>query len=67
MVRQLASRPSVLVDPYALVPALEQLADVSRETNHPERKRFEAIFKQCRFLVWKPRLTTYCGYSATRG
>ena len=29
MVRQLASRPSALVDPYALVAALEQLADVS--------------------------------------
>ena len=37
MVRQLASRPSALVDPYALVAALEQLAGVSRETNHPER------------------------------
>ena len=58
MVRQLASRPSALVDPYALVAALEQLADVSRETNHPERRRFEAIFKQCRPLVREPRLAT---------
>ena len=58
MVRQLASRPSALVDPYALVAALEQLADVSRETNHPERRRFEAIFKQCRPLVREPKLAT---------
>ena len=58
MVRQLASRPSALVDPYALVAALEQLADVSREANHPERRRFEAIFKQCRPLVREPKLAT---------
>ena len=58
MVLQLASRPSALVDPYALVAALDQLADVSRETNHPERRRFEVIFKQCRPLVREPRLAT---------
>lgn len=55
MVRQLASRPSALVDPYALLAALEQLADVSREINHPECRRFEAIFKQCRPLVQEPK------------
>ena len=55
-VRQLASRPASLVDPYALVAALEQLADVSRETAHPERKKYDAIFKQCRPLVDEPRL-----------
>ena len=55
-VRQLASRPTPLVDCYALIAALEQLADVSRETVHPERKRFDAIFKQCRPLVDEPRL-----------
>ena len=58
MVRQLVSRPSALVDPYALVAALEQLADVSLETNHPERGRFEAIFEECRPLVREPRLAT---------
>ena len=58
MVRQLASRPSALVDPYALVAALEQLVDVSREINHPKRRRFEAIFKQCRPLVREPKLAT---------
>lgn len=55
--RQLASRPTPLVDPYALIAALEQLADVSRETVHPDRKRFDAIFKQYRPLVDDPRLT----------
>ena len=44
-VRHLASRPTFLVDPYALIAALEQLADVSRETVHPDRKRYDAIFK----------------------
>ena len=56
MVRQLASRPTTLVDPFALISALEQLTDVARETNHPERKKLEAIFKQCRPLVREPRL-----------
>ena len=55
-VRQLASRPTPLVDPYSLIAALEQLADVSRETAHPDRKRYDAIFKQCRPLVDEPRL-----------
>ena len=55
-VRQLASRPTPLVDRYALIAALEQLADVSRETVHPDRKRFDAIFKQCRPLVDEPCL-----------
>ena len=55
-VRQLASRPTPLVDPYALIAALEQLADVLRETFHPDRKRYDAIFKQCRLLIDEPRL-----------
>ena len=58
MVRQLVSRPSALVDPYVLVAALEQLADVSGETNHLQCRRFEAIFKQCRPLVREPKLAT---------
>lgn len=55
-VRQLASRPTPLVDPHGLIAALEQLADVSRETVHPDRKGFDAIFKQCTRLVDDPRL-----------
>ena len=55
-VRQLASRPTPLVDPYALIAALKQLADVSRETVYPDRKRYDAIFKQCIPLVVEPLL-----------
>ena len=54
--RQLASRPTPLVDLYALIAALEQLADVSREAVHPDSKRFDAIFKQCKPLADHPRV-----------
>jgi hypothetical protein len=50
-VRQLASRPRALMDNYALLAALEQLADVARDNNHRERKKYNAIFRQCRLLV----------------
>jgi len=30
---------------------LEQLSDHAREANHPQRKKFDAIFKQCRPLA----------------
>lgn len=53
---QLANRPTPLVDPYAVVAAPEQLADVSRETVHPERKKFDATFKQGRPLDNESRL-----------
>ena len=55
---QLSSRSGALADPYAPVAALEQLVDVSRGTNHPERTRFEDNFKQCRPLVREPKLAT---------
>ena len=50
-VRLLASRPAALLDPFALLAALEQLSDHAREANHPQRKKFDAIFKQCRPLA----------------
>ena len=50
-VRLLASRPATLLDPLALLVALEQLSDHAREANHPQRKKFDAIFKQCRPLA----------------
>ena len=37
---------------------MEQLTDVTLETNNPERKTFEAVFKQCRPLVREPHLAT---------
>jgi len=45
-VRLLASRPAALLDPFALLAALEQLSDHAREANHPQCKKFDAIFKQ---------------------
>lgn len=50
-VRLLASRPAALLDPFSLLATLEQLSDHAREANHPQRKKFEAIFKQCRALA----------------
>lgn len=50
-VRLLASRPAALLDPFSLLAALEQLSDHAREANHPQRKKFDAIFKQCRALA----------------
>ena len=37
-VRILASRPAALLDPFALLSALEQLSDHARDANHPQRK-----------------------------
>ncbi|KAJ7384876.1 regulation of collagen catabolic process [Desmophyllum pertusum] len=47
-VRHLASRPFPLLDSFALLASLEQLADCARDSNHPERKKYDAILKQCR-------------------
>ena len=38
-VRQFAGRPFPLIDNHSLLAALEQLADVARQTGHAERKR----------------------------
>ena len=50
-VRLLASCPASLLDPLALLAALEKLSDHAKETNHPQRKKFDAIFKQCHTLA----------------
>ncbi|KAL9977475.1 hypothetical protein ACROYT_G014881 [Oculina patagonica] len=47
-VRILACRPAMLLDPFALLASLEQLTDHTGEANHPQHKKFEAIFKQRR-------------------
>lgn len=56
IVRQLANRPAGLMDPIALLAALEHLADVARDSNHADRSKYDAIYKQCRPLVFNPRL-----------
>ena len=55
-VKRLARRPKDLVDPFALLASLEQLADCARESGHSDRRKFEAMFKQCRPLVNSPSL-----------
>ena len=55
-VRQLANRPRPLFDNHTLMVALEQLADVARETGHAEKKKCDAIFRQCKPLLRDGRL-----------
>ena len=55
-VRQLANQPRPLVDNHTLLAALEQLSDVARESGHAEKKKYDAIFRQCKPLVRDPRL-----------
>ena len=45
-VRQLAARPSPLIDNHSLVTVLEQLADVARQKGHAEKKKDDAIFRR---------------------
>ena len=57
-VRQLAGRPSPLIDNHFLLAALEQLADVARQTGHTEKKKYDAIFRQCKPLLRDGRLAS---------
>ena len=43
MVRQLASRPPNVFDPYALIGALEHLEDVGRRAGHADVGKFTAV------------------------
>ena len=49
-VRQLANRPRPFVDNHTLLAALEQLLDIARESGHAEKKKYDAIFRQCKPL-----------------
>ena len=55
-VRQLANRPRPLIANHTLLAVLEQLADVARETGHAEKKKYDAIFRQCNPLLRDGRL-----------
>ena len=57
-VRQLAGRPSPLIDNHSLLAALEQLADVARQTGHTEKRKYDAIFRQCKPLLRDGRLAS---------
>ena len=53
MVRQLASRPPNVFDPYALIGTLENLEDVGR---HADVRKFTALLTNCKKLPPSPRL-----------
>ena len=55
MVRQLASRLPNVIDPYALIGALEHLEDVARRAGHVDVK-FTAVLSSCKKLPPSPRL-----------
>ena len=49
-VLQLASRPSAVFDPFALIGALLHIEEVARRVGHPEVKKFAAVLSQCKRL-----------------
>ena len=57
-VRQFAGRPFPLIDNHSLLAALEQLADVARQTGHAEKKKYYAIFRQSKPLLRDGRLAS---------
>ena len=56
MVRQLASRPPNVFDPYALIGTLEHLEDVSRRAVHADVRKFTVVLSSCKKLPPSPRL-----------
>ena len=46
----LASRPSAVFDPFALIGALLHLEEVARRVGHPEVEKFAAVLSQCKRL-----------------
>jgi len=54
LVRQLASAPQHLRDPYAILAALQKLADKARVSADPSASRYEAILRQSRPLSSSP-------------
>ena len=56
LVRQLAARPALVFDPYALIEALENLEEVARRSAHADVRRFAAVLSNCKRLPMTPRL-----------
>ncbi len=54
LVRQLASAPYHLRDPFSILAALQKLADEARVSNDPSAARYEAILRQSRPLASSP-------------
>lgn len=49
-VRQQATRPSTVFDPFALIGALQHLEDMARRAGHPDLRRFTAVLTECKKL-----------------
>jgi hypothetical protein len=54
-VRQLASAPTRLRDPSAIMAALQKLADDARTVGHDKAAEFEAILRQVRPHIYSPQ------------
>ena len=54
LVRQLASAPRHIRDPFAILGALQKLADEARVSGDPSASRYEAILRQSRPLSSSP-------------
>ena len=59
LVRQLASRPVAVFDPYALVGALENLEDVARRSAHKDVRKFTAVLANCKRLPMTPQMADF--------
>ena len=62
LVRQMASRPISVFDPYSLIGALENLEDVVRRSAHNDVRRYAAVLSNCKKL----QLTTQMGDFVTQ-
>ena len=56
LVRQLASRPVTVFDPYALIGALENLEDIARWSAHKDVRRYAAVLSNCKKLPLTPQM-----------
>lgn len=56
IVRQLASRPPNVFDPYALTGALQQLEDVGRHAGQPDVRKFTAVLISFKKLPPSPKI-----------
>jgi hypothetical protein len=59
LVRQLASRPIAVFDPYALVDTLENLEDVARRSAHKDVRKYAAVLANCKRLPMTPQMADF--------
>ena len=56
LVRQMASRPVSVFDPYSLIGTLENLEDVARRSAHNDVRRYAAVLSNCKKLPLTPQM-----------